>query len=328
MAATRILKVGTAVARPGQWTRGELVLGHYPDAPITAPVNILTGTKDGPTLWVQAAIHGPEIGGAIGVLRLFERLDPAKMTGTIVAVMAANPTAFRGAARNTPLDGENLNRCFPGDARGPHSRQTASVLLETALATADAMMDLHSGADALIVPFYALHWDDGSPAAQESARLARAIGSPDIWSSKDAWISGSMFTAFTRKGKPAIIVECGGTVLSDAHIDNFTGAIRGVAQAMGILAGKPPAQRRYRVWGEAFVVYNRKGGYFAPAVEAGATVRKGQKLGAVMDPHGRVIEEPVSPVGPAYVAGIARPYLPVYSGAMIAECVKSARGGR
>ena len=29
--------------------------------------------------------------------------------------MATNPTAFRGYGRNTPLDGENLNRLFPGD---------------------------------------------------------------------------------------------------------------------------------------------------------------------------------------------------------------------
>lgn len=43
----------------------------------------------------------------------------ARATGSIVAVLTAPPAAF--AARSihvNPLDGRNLNRCFPGDATG------------------------------------------------------------------------------------------------------------------------------------------------------------------------------------------------------------------
>ena len=320
MARRRLAKVGTAKARRGEWTTGELVLGHYPDAPITAPVNILCGSNDGPTLWVQGAIHGTEIGGSIGVLRLFSKINPARMSGTIVAVMAANPMAFRAQARNTPFDGENLNRLFPGNPIGAHSPQAASILMETAYEVADAMMDLHSGGLEAVVPFYAIHWEDGSDASLESRRLARATGTPDNWACTDDWLHGAMFTNFTRRGKPALIIECGGGgPLPEEHIDNFCGAVRGVAQAMKILPGRPPRQERYRTIGHAELVFNTRGGFFLPEAEPGEVVRKEQRIGRVMDPHGAIVEELRSPNGPAYIAAIGRRYLPLSSGTMVAE---------
>ena len=325
------IEVGTARAEPGKLTRGELVLGHYPDGPITSPVLVLAGRQPGKTLWVQAAIHGDEIGGAIGTLKLLQRLDPATMRGTIVLVTQANPLAFRAAVRNTPFDGENLNRLFPGDPAGGHSRQAAAILMETAWSVADAMMDLHSGGVEAIVPFYAIYWNDGTPAGEESGRLARAAATPDIWASKDAWIGGAMFANFTKRGKPAMIIECGGGgPLPEAHIANYSAAVEGVARALGILPGDPPAQKSYRVMGECLLVYNRMGGFLLPVVEVGDVVEKGQTIARVMNPYGDIVEELVSPNGPAYVAAIRRAYLPMHSGAMVAETIEilSGKGAR
>ena len=320
MARRKLARVGTARARRGEWTTGELVLGHYPDAPITAPVNILCGADDGPTLWVQGAIHGAEIGGSMGVLRLFSKINPARMKGTIVAVMAANPMAFRAQVRNTPFDGENMNRLFPGNPIGAHSQQAAAILMETAWEAAHAMMDLHSGGMEAVVPFYAIHWEDGSDASREARRLARSTGTPDNWACTDDWLHGAMFTNFTRRGKPGLIIECGGGgPLPDEHVDNFAQAVRGVAQAMKILPGRPPRQERYRTIGHAELVFNARGGFFLPDTEPGAVVRKGQRIGRVMDAHGTIIEELRSPNGPAYIAAIGRRYLPLNSGTMIAE---------
>ena len=327
MATRKSIRVGTARSKPGQWTKGTLAVGHYPDSPITTPVNILSGAEPGPTLWVQCAIHGTEIGGAIGLLRLFKKIDPSCMRGQIVGIMATNPTAFRGYGRNTPLDGENLNRLFPGDPAGPHSYQSADILFQTALAVADAMMDLHSGGNEAVVPFYGLYFDDGSPASAESKRYAESVGSEVVWASQDSWLGGAMFVNFIRQGKPGLIVECGGGgPLPDRQIDNFAGAIEGVAKAMGILPGRPPRRRKYLVVGTCELVFNRRGGFFLPAVEVGDVVERGQTVGRVMDLHGDIVEEVVSPNGPAYIAAIVRPYQPVYSGAMVAECNEVVSG--
>jgi predicted deacylase len=242
------------------------------------------------------------------------------MRGAIVGIMAANPTAFRALQRTTPYDGENMNRLFAAPARTSQSHQAAAILMENAWSTADAVMDLHSGGIQEVVPFYALYWADGSPASQESARLARAAGTPHIWKSSDAWLGGAMYTSFTKRGKPALIIECGsGGDLNARDVDNFARAIEGVAKALGILPGRAPAQRRYRYLGACDLVFNQRGGYFLPAAAPGATVAKRQVIGRVMDAHGKLVEEIRAP-GRSFIAAIVRENRAIHSGTMVAEC--------
>lgn len=320
MATPLSFRVGTARAKPGAWTTGTLTLGEYPDAPIITPVNILCGNRPGPVLWVQSAIHGAECGGALGLLRLFKSLDPKRMKGAIVGIMAANPTAFRLLARNTPYDGENMNRLFEKPSRTAHSRQAAATLIDTAMHVADAVMDMHSGGLDTEVPFYAIYCEDGSPASKRAAELARATGVDAIWRSTDAWLAGAMYTAATKRGKPAIIVENGsGAELTDRVVDLNRDAIAGVARALGIVPGRPKPARRILGLGTCDLLYNQRGGFFLPAVEVGDVVRKGRIIGRILDSYGRIVEEMASPKR-AYIAALVRRHRAIHSGTMCAEC--------
>lgn len=315
--------VGTARIEPGKRNTGELVLGHYPDAPIASPVIVASGKRPGPTFWIQGCVHGAEVGGPVSLLKFLDALDLATLKGTVVAVLLANPTAFRTYGRFTPIDGSNLNRVFPGDPAGSHTQQMADVLFETALGVADALLDLHSGGDRSIVPFYALYRNDGSAASRTAARLARAAGTPDIWASTDDWLSGALFTIVTAQGVPGLIVECGGgSQVPDEHIANYLSAMKGMAQELGMLPGKPPRQPKYRVVDDAVLVYSHRGGLFLPAVKAGDVVRKGQELGRCLDLYGQVAEVVKSPIGSGWIGSIRRRYMPVYSGDQIAEVIR------
>jgi predicted deacylase len=280
---------------------------------------IATGAKPGATLWVQAAVHGGEIGGTLGIVRCLERINLQSMSGAIVGVLAANPLAFRTQTRNTPIDGENMNRLFPGAANGSITRQMARNLMDAAAASADLVLDLHSGGHEAIVPFYSLYWDDGSEASRKAAGYARSAATNVIWAARDEWLAGAMFTQLTRQGTPALIVECGGGAgLPDRDIEAFALAIEGVARAAEILPGGPVRQEHYRTIGSCDLVYTQRGGFFIPACAAGDTLGEGEPVGLVVDVFGRCQETITTPKR-AFVAAIGRPYLPVQSGAMIAE---------
>jgi hypothetical protein len=271
---------------------------------------------------VQACVHGGEVGGVVGLLAFLDALPLDQLSGTIVALMAANPTALRGYARNTVVDQVNLNRVFPGNPAGYHSEQLAHTLLETCIAVADAVIDLHSGGDRSVVPFYSLYWDMDNAASREAGRLARAVGTRDVWVSHDHWLAGAMVTHLVQRGKPALIVESGGgSQVTDADVAAFSGAVRGVAQALGMLPGDPPRQPGYRLLREAELVYSRRGGLFRPLVGPGEIVAKDQPLGEVIDLHGDVVDVPRSPHGPAWIGAIRRRHMAVYSGDFIAECM-------
>jgi predicted deacylase len=313
--------------RAGARTYGKLVLAHAPDGqPISSPVIVLGGAQDGPTLWLQCCVHGAEIGGIVGFHRFIDSLDLAAMNGTIIGVLTANPLAFLAQQRNTPFDGENLNRIFPGDAAGPHSRQVAHRLIEGACAVADAILDLHSGGDRSHVPHYALCWADGSDAAAKSFALAEAADVPYVWAATDFWLSGSLMAQATRRGVPTVIVECGGAgQVSDEHADLFARSIRSIAAALGMLPMQP-VRRARGVVDRCALVNTTRGGLFESFIVPGCIVAKGQPLGRVVALDGRTVETICAPVGPAYIAAIRKTWSAVTSGEMVAECNEFVSG--
>ena len=177
--------MGTARSEKGSITRGHVELGSNPDGPMTSPVMIATGAKDGPTLWVQAGVHGPEVVGQLSIARFLKRLDISQLAGRIVCLMVANPLGFRGYNRLTPQDGMNLNRVFPGKPDGTTSEQLAHRLLELSLATGDVLLDLHSGGDLTITPFYVIWHRAPGEASANSAALSRNVGSRLQWGSDE-----------------------------------------------------------------------------------------------------------------------------------------------
>jgi predicted deacylase len=324
---TLAIHLGTAASEPGKITRGHVVLGHYPDAPMTSAAMIATGTKDGPTLWVQAGVHGPEVVGQLAIARFLKRLDLARLSGRIVCLMVANPLGFRGYNRLTPQDGMNLNRVFPGNPAGTVSEQLAHRVLDLALATGDAMLDLHSGGDLTITPFYVI-WHKGAGAASErSQELSRCVGSRLQWGSDESWLDGSAFCNFTRRGKPALIVESGGGArVWPEDLANLEGAIEGMCQAMGMLPGEPPAATDIRYGGNAVHLKTRVGGFWHPHVAPGDDVVEGQPLGTVVDIFGDEIETTTCLFPRGWIGSIKRPFMPIYSGDQIIELVESVAG--
>ncbi len=316
------MQVGSALARPGAIARGRLKLGEYPDGEITSPLMIAQGTQDGPTLWVQAGIHGPEVVGQLAILEFLRGLDLTQLRGTVVALMVANPLGFRGYNRLTPQDGYNLNRVFPGDPEGHFTLQLAHTLLETSLASADVLLDLHSGGDLTITAHYTLFHNDGSAAGKEAERLARATGAPNIWNSLEHTLSGCHFTHFTRRGKPALIVESGGGArVTDTDLARQTAAITNVCRALSMLPGDPPRLERYRLGGDAVYVKASAGGFFLPAVSPGDDVKGGQILGRIMNLYGDTVQNIVCPVERAWIGSVRRPHMPLYNGDQCFEIV-------
>jgi len=316
------MQVGSARSERGKVTRGHLTLGSYPDGPIQSPVVIATGTREGPTLWVQGCIHGPEVVGPLSIIRFLGGLPLAELSGSVVCLMLANPLGFRGYNRLTPQDGYNLNRVFPGDPEGHYSLQLAHTLLEASLRHGDVLLDLHSGGDLTITAHYTLFHNDGTEAGRESERLARCTGTPNVWNSLEEVLSGAHFANFTKRGKPAVIVESGGGArVTPDDLDRLTQAIFGVCRGLGMLPGEPPRLPRYRLGGDAIYLKAVHGGLFLPLVQPGDDVMTGQVIGRIVDLFGDVVQEITCLVGPAWVGSIRRPHMPIYNGDQVFEIV-------
>ena len=112
---------------------------------ITVPVSVVSGAEPGPVLVVTGATHGTEITGTRALLRLLQTLDPATMSGTLIAVPVTNPLAFDRSSYGSPEDGIHMGQnCYwPAQPDGT-ATQRIGATLRPLLDAATHYIDLHN----------------------------------------------------------------------------------------------------------------------------------------------------------------------------------------
>lgn len=317
------MQVGTAEARVGAVTRGEIRVGSMADgSAINLPVLIAAGRRDGPTVWVEGCIHGEEYGGAAAIIHLMKQLDLSELRGTVVGVPVTNPPSFNIHSRYSSLDGHNLNRIFPGSLQGSYSQQLAAVLSEVIARNAHYLIDLHSGGIGAEVPSYVIYKDDGSDTASRSKALAKRLGYEVLWRSRgEAGLWGTVTAIATRAGIPSVTVEVGGGTYPPQHQQDYNDAITNGLRAAGLLPGEAPIRERYTIISNGAFIHNREGGLFEPACRVGELLPKDRLIGRMVNLFGDTVEEIRSPVDQAYIAALRLPYWPTHAGDLVAEAI-------
>src|SRR5262249_25722952 len=146
------------------------------------PVAVVTGAKNGPVVWVEAAAHGDEYGGPRALQDVLKSLDPAQMSGSVVAVMITNVPAMRGLQRGNPNldDLADFGDVFPGKDRFATERIAAAITHEVKR-VADAFVDLHTGGDRFKQHPFVMFTLTGKVPPDRYEALARGFGVPTLW---------------------------------------------------------------------------------------------------------------------------------------------------
>jgi hypothetical protein len=123
----------------------------------TVHLHVLEASTPGPTLLVQAGIHGDETAGVHALQELLEEgLRPTR--GRLLVIPVMNPPAYRADQRAAP-GGLDLNRCFPGDPHGErYEQRLAATFMALVLAEEPALVaTLHESTkryDPAVVPSF------------------------------------------------------------------------------------------------------------------------------------------------------------------------------
>ena len=148
-----------------------------------------------------------------------------------------------------PLDGKNLNRSFPGDARGSAAERIAAAVTEELIKGSDYVIDLHAGdLPEALEPFV---FYDASPVERQARELALAYGLGHMvrQSSDGRTVAGSTSAAAADLGIPSFTAESGecGILARDA-VDRH---LRGLQERPAPAATAPRRRRRVRPPGRA-----------------------------------------------------------------------------
>ena len=284
----RILE--TVGGTPGKCVRNVRVA--LEQGPVSLPVRVARGRKDGPVLVAAAGEHGTEVNGIAVIDRIFQEVSCDRLRGTLVAVPAINPWNVRG--RGFPPGVEDpspWDTCYrwPGDVAGTPAERITATLAATVMDDADVVINIHAWS--WYSSSCAFTWR-GDP---RSVRLAKVFGLPFVDFSFPRYCEGrkeklhprhNMLTQYIlSRGKSAMLVE-----LRTHHWqfpESVAAGLRGLRNVMislGMLPGEVSLPtRQFESTGKEEVVRASHRGLYVPLKEIGDRVRKDEMLGYLLD---------------------------------------------
>jgi len=302
------VEVGTARGVAGQAVRGSLKVAEAADGtPVSLPIVLVTGVRPGPVVWLEASAHGDEYGGPRALQELVRSLDPQAMSGTVVAVMIANPFAFRALQRVNPNldDLMDFGDAFPGRERFATERIGAAVTAEVKR-VARYFVDFHTGGDRFRQQPFVFYSVTGTVPADRYDELARGFGVPTLWRDTQKVFSSDATTIFSAAGIPSFLLEVGGGQPLEAKDVKFQAdAARSFLRAVGVLPGEPTRPAAFVLLTGYRIVTNARGGFFEAAVNPGDRIRAGSILGKIVDVYGDTVETMTAPAGSDIVLGVS-----------------------
>ncbi|TVP67404.1 MAG: peptidase M14 [Leptolyngbya sp. LCM1.Bin17] len=175
------------------------------------PVVVAKGRRPGPCVLLVSGIHGDEVSGIDAVQRLIAQLDPAAMSGSVIAVLGVSRPAIEYTRPFWPMamqGGQSLdpNRVWPGDEAGdnPVTRQAGllwnRLFMPNSLTAAIDYHTITTGSAFTLFLFAHL----GQPEIRQMAQLFPAEQIMD-----DPGLTGTLETALVQAGIPSLTVEIG-----------------------------------------------------------------------------------------------------------------------
>ena len=276
-AATPFQIAGAVIDPGGSATIAIPVSNTATGIPANLYVRVLHGARPGPCIFVSAAIHGDEIVGTAIIHRLLARLDAASMAGTVLFMPVVNIFGFMSHSRYLP-DRRDLNRSFPGSAKGSLAGQLAYKFLKEVICHCTLGIDIHSAA----VHRYNLPQIRIEPDNPKLRELAMLFGAHAVIESPLR--PGSLRDIARGQGVDMLLMEAGEALRFDElSVRSGVNGVLNVMAHLQMIQPHPeatqviiPARSRRAMWVRA-----PRGGVCVLQKKSGDAVKKGDIIGRV-----------------------------------------------
>jgi len=264
-------------------------------------VIVAKGAKPGKRGVLTSGVHGDEMSSIHTVQAVMNQLDPAQMSGTVMAVTDVARPAMESMQRRWPNQGRgidliDMNREWPGNENGLTATSRHAGLLFNRL--------LRPNAD------FAIDFHTGTTGFEVAAFNIAEMDVPEIKAMVELYPVGQIFdnptypsvlhNAFIAVGIPSFCPEIGAARHLDIEmISLFVEGTMNVLRHHGIIAG--PMGRTGKdvnvfIGNSAFPILATQGGIVEHLVKLNDKVEPGQKLAIQRNSFGEVVAEYTSGV--------------------------------
>jgi predicted deacylase len=262
------------------------------------PITVINGTAgtanaDLPGVAAFGGTHGNEYEGPVAIKRLCRDLDPAEMRGRMILVPQLSETACRAHTRTSPEDGVNMNRAFPGNARGTLSHRIADFVKTKIFPQVRVVVDIHAGGNEAVFPLCtSFHPLPDPKQFADTERIARLFDTPFLFVYSRQMASGLLSDEAEDEGKIALGGEFGNAeAVSSRGVKHAYEGIRNVLRHYRMLSGDimridPERNSAPRMVQAPFLtdyIPTPRSGIWEPVVQPGADVAEGDLIGRIHD---------------------------------------------
>ena len=265
----------------------------YSLVPLTVINGARSDPKQPPGVAVFGGTHGNEYEGQVAVKRLCQDLDPEELQGRILLIPQLSESACAAGTRCSPLDAVNMNRAFPGDARGSLSARIANFVTKKIFPQVDVVIDLHSGGREAVFPLCtSIHPVQEEKQRAEMAAAAKCFDTPFVFVYSSDMASGLLADEAEHAGKIAVGGEFGaGENVSLAGVRHAYEGVKNVLRRYGHLDGDVVPVDPARGAPPRFVsapylrdyIPTPRDGVWEPVVRPGADVADDALIGRIHD---------------------------------------------
>ncbi len=263
-------------------------------ARLRVPLYIACAPAPGKTIVAIGGTHGDEYEGPVGLKNLINTFDAASLVaGRLIVIPTLNVPAFKATRRESPLDGGNMNRAFPGSATGTITSRIARFVTDEVLARADVVIDIHAaGAGMEIARCASFHEVEDPAQGRAMTETALLFGMPFVLVYSGGFGAGLLTEQAEALGKVTIGGEFGYGASTD--LQGVRWAHEGVLNVLrhfGLLDSPtvnlvPPGIDRQRVVVATDIeryITAPCGGISEPLVPLGAFVTRGTPVARLHD---------------------------------------------
>lgn len=278
-----------------------------------------------PRICIVTGTHGDELEGQYICYELSRRLQQGLqfINGIVDIYPALNSLGIDSITRGIPDFDLDMNRIFPGRADGSMVDRIASDIVES-LTGADLVIDIHASNIFLReMPQARIneHMD------KTLLPLAKLLNLDLLWIHPSATVlESTLCHSLNVKGTPCIVVEMGvGMRITKAYGDQMVDGIFNVMKELKIWSGQLERTEALHepiisLKREVAFVNSATSGIFLPKAVYNTYVKKGEKIGEIVDPlEGKVKEQVLSPCNGTVFT--LREYPVVYAGSLVARLI-------
>ena len=280
-ANSKLIIANTEILR-GTRVTINLELPKLYNTPTNLPIRVLRGKKDGPIVFVSAAIHGDELNG-IEIIRRLRKLNILnKLKGTLILVPIVNVYGIMNLSRYL-ADRRDLNRSFPGSEKGSLGSRVAKIFFDEIVNRCDLGIDLHTASiHKSNLPQVRTNIDN-----EYTFKLAKSFQAPVVLHSELR--DGSLRSVAQDAGIPILLYEAGEALRFDEFsIRIGVKGIINVLREMDMLPHlnnkrntKTPIITRNSTW-----IRSNESGMLRTIKALGDTVKKDEIIAYIDEPLG------------------------------------------